>query len=785
VGKWLYINIVWALLLMPVLSYGQTDLPLVEFSHEAGLYKDQFTLKISGSADKYYYSLNGKAPKYRYKEPFSIKKSTVVKIQPIKNNRRLDTIITKSYIVGFETKMAVISLSIEPDSLWGEERGMLVRGPDAYIDSTDHLVNANYQKKIEMPVHVEFFDEAGERQLNQPSGIRVFGETTRKLPDKSLRIVARKKYGDNRFRYQMFPEKDIDTFKHLVIRQSGNDYKGSRFKDALSTQISRGIGVDYQAFRPAQMFINGQYWGVYNIREKINDNFLEENHAAHPDSTQLMMGKWVRQHGDWKPYFKMFHFFEKLDTMDDRNYRKAAEMLDIRNYINFRIAQIYLNNHDSRGNIRYWRSTSIDNKFRCILYDTDHGFGIAASRYLERCLSPVETHWYNPKWSTLYLRKLMQNKQFQQEFAIQAAHLLNTNYHPDTVLQKIEFFHDLYKDELPRDRKLVARHLRRVIVSEEDWEEKVDKLRKFATHRPDFLRREVKRLVAKQSSFVLQIDGNTQGGKVSIHNNRPNRIPFSGKYFKRIPMKVEAIPNENYRFAGWKGGIAEAEIVVNSRKDTLHLEPLFVPITPSEYEGEIVFSQIHYQDCDWVELFNHSDAKVDISGWVFTANENAFRIPENTLITPRSGLVLCKDIEWFEAVYGEDIKAIGSFGFGLDHHGEYITLNDTKGHPVDATAYDPRQFNIDPDSMGMHVMALSTVNSDNADMANWAISMGSGDLGPNEVAENDTAAAPEKSEMGMMWKFYIIGGLAFVLLAGFFLVKLILKRRKFTPPPST
>ena len=105
----------------------------------------------------------------------------------------------------------------------------------------------------------------------------------------------------------------------------------------------------------------------------------------------------------------MYKWFNKLKDVDSAAYVQANQYLDIRNYINFRIFQIYINNLDSRGNIRYWNSNQGDGKFRMMLYDTDHGYGYYNRNFLEKSLSNSGEHWYNPRWSTLYLRKLMKN----------------------------------------------------------------------------------------------------------------------------------------------------------------------------------------------------------------------------------------------------------------------------------------------------------------------------------------------------------------------------------------
>lgn len=289
------------------------------------------------------------------------------------------------------------------------------------------------------------------------------------------------------------------------------------------------------------------------------------------------MGRWVRQHGSASDYMRMYRYFEGLDSMNDAAYQKVNKMLDIRNYINFRVVQIFLNNSDSRGNIRYWNSQDLDGKFRMIFYDTDHSHGKYNRKYLEACLSNSRTAWYNPRWSTMYLTKLMEHPTFKSDFINQFAHLLNTVLHQDTINKAVDSFVSIYEDELPRDRRLLPRYFRNSAISKENWEDKVREIRKFAKLRSNHVRSEINRLLTGAGTYELIVEGDS--GLVIINENRPIPLPFKGVYFKGVDLSVRIVQDVNWKFRHWSNGDTSALRFVSGKKGDVKLAPKinFIP----------------------------------------------------------------------------------------------------------------------------------------------------------------------------------------------------------------
>lgn len=559
---------------------------------ESGMYA--ITIKIiPKEGEKVYYTTSGtfeqESIKYVSNE-LAIDKSGSYLFR-IKSDE-VDTVIHRSYHFDYHSQLPIISISIDPEDLWNDTIGIYVRGKHAYwSDSTGHWENCNYQKKWEKEIYATYIDTNNVVGFSQRCGLKLFGESTRRQPDKSMKIIARSKYGDNDFSYAVFPQKPMDEYKQIAIRTSGNDYNGSRFKDVLSAYLARNIGLDYMGYQPANLYINGEYWGVYNLREKVNEHYIAGNYNVDPDSVNIIMGRWVRQQGSSEDYMKMYYWFESLDTMDSEAYKLASQFLDIRNYINFRIFQIYINNKDSRGNIRYFNISGTQPQFKMILYDTDLGYGKYSFNFFEGCMSRTPTAWYNPTWSTMYLTKLMQDPSFKNDFVNQFAHLMNTIFERDSMLNAITYFENIYKDELPKSASGRPAHLKSVVFPTEQWMDEVSSLKSYAKLRPKVMWTHLQEVLGLDETYWLMFDYDSIncGGKININNNYPLSLNFAGRYYKNIPLTVEAVPDSGYTFSGWSDLDTNKTFVITDFKDTIILTPKFEKAAvPQENSDETI-----------------------------------------------------------------------------------------------------------------------------------------------------------------------------------------------------
>lgn len=167
-------------------------------------------------------------------------------------------------------------------------------------------------------------DTNGERLFSLNCGIKIFGGWSRANPQKSLSVFFRKEYGDPVLKgVQLFEAKPIDEFKSFVLRNSGNDHFNSKFRDGMMTSLTTGLNTDFAAFQPVAMYLNGEYWRIINLREKLNEDFLESNFDVPANEIDLLEYDAVVNEGSNEHYLKMLDLIKNNDIADDAIYEEV------------------------------------------------------------------------------------------------------------------------------------------------------------------------------------------------------------------------------------------------------------------------------------------------------------------------------------------------------------------------------------------------------------------------------------------------------------------------------
>ena len=399
---------------------GVLDPPYVS---EAGSpFSSPTTITISTDAPgaEIYYTMDGSYPNGSstvYTGPLYVDDNTILRTVATKQGWLNSRPSTHSYLFDYTGELPVVSLSTNPEHFWDNDSGIYVMGPNA-SPVFPHF-DANFWQDWERPIHIEMFEPDGWLAFSIDAGVKIYGNYSRAFPQKSLTIFARGAYGSTSIDYQIFPEKNIENFEAIVLRNSGNDFDNTHFRDGLVSIIADRVGVTAQAFRPAVVYLNGEYWGIHNIREKINEHFIASHFPIDPDNIDMLEGNNQVIHGDQAHYIDLLNFIEANDVSDPVNYDVITSAMNVDNFIRYNITQIFVDNWDWPGNnIKYWRSRTPDGRWRWILFDADFAFGLFtpngyAHNMLEFATNPDgpsqtiwgwDPWWPNPPWSTFLLR---------------------------------------------------------------------------------------------------------------------------------------------------------------------------------------------------------------------------------------------------------------------------------------------------------------------------------------------------------------------------------------------
>jgi len=234
----------------------------VILSQAAGFYPTSIQLGISTyyPNDSIFYTLDGSDPTKSsnfYSLPISIDSTMVVRARAYSDSLLLGPITTATYFINENKDFPVISLVTSPENLWDSLTGIYVLGSNA--DSIYPYDGANYWKDWERPAHIEFYDENGQEIFEQDIGIKIHGKMSRVFPMKSIRILARERYGKTHINCQVFPSKEVYSYKRLILRNSGHDFNRTNFRDAFAHKlVQEKTEIDIQDARAVVTYINGE-----------------------------------------------------------------------------------------------------------------------------------------------------------------------------------------------------------------------------------------------------------------------------------------------------------------------------------------------------------------------------------------------------------------------------------------------------------------------------------------------------------------------------------------------
>jgi hypothetical protein len=582
---------------------------LLDQQYKSFLYDDPVQIiNRSGQPDKLaQMSSTVQDPDYFPDDP--VFKGTVLRAVALKEGFLPSDVKTHTYFISSDVttrfSLPVISLAIQEDVLFDYEKGIYTAGADADKWREENPGKdftwpfaGNWRRRgleWEYPANFEYFEKGHLRHaVNQQVGIRLHGGATRSFPMKSLRIYARNMYGESYLNHSFFENNPHDAFKRLILRNSGNDFPtniwepdlSSRtlFRDAAIQKIVKHLNIDTQDYSPVVVFINGEYWGIHNIRERYDKHYIERVYDAPAHNIDLLSGHGDAIEGTNTFYSETIAYIKENDLEEAEHFNYIETRIDIENFLDFQIAHIFSRNTDWPGNnVDYWRLRTEnyipdapyghDGRLRWLLYDTDFGFGLWGGskswehNTLDFATQEGNTGWPNPDWGTFLLRSLLKNQMFSYQFINRFSDLLNTSFLPQYTTGII---HEIRNTLSPEIEKHISRWKLPENITE--WEKNVDVMDLFALKRPSFQRNHIKEFFDLQGTYSIELDvsnlwhGYIKINTIQIEASTPGvpdePYPWEGIYFKDIPISVIAVPAPGYRFSHWEGDYSSSDSII-------------------------------------------------------------------------------------------------------------------------------------------------------------------------------------------------------------------------------
>jgi hypothetical protein len=533
---------------------------------EANLGKNRYSL-IPSTFDRSAY----------YLPRVEIPKAQVVRAISVKKGKLPSEIASNTYF--FETTkkspytFPIVSLAFNPDELFDYDRGMYVAGSTfdnfrrSSFEVTALCTIGNYTNRSslwEKDASFEFFENSVQK-ISQPITGRIHGGCSRSFPYKSFKLFSE----DNFDKYDLIRKEKTTKQGSLVLRNSGNDYNGTLFKDVFIHQMVKDLKIPIQEFRPSIVYINGEYWGIHNLRDRIDNDYLNKVYGVDKDNVDMIKvvfdGPEELEYGDIAAYNEMKAFFKGNNFKDASNFEKAKLLIDMENFIDFQIAHIFVGNIDwPQNNVRLWRvktnksdSPPNDGKWRWVFFDADRSLGETVNvshNNLADAINRSENFIFN---------KLLQNQTFKKQFIERFSELLDKNFKYENSSKVFLDIKKLYEPEMEK-------HLSRwnIIQSKTAWERNCQTVLDYLKIRPNIIRAQLKSELRTNFNEVKIL--NPFVAELSIDGKLENR---SFKVFKEddSQLNIKPLDAESKKFSYWMIGqkqFFETELQVNITSDT-------------------------------------------------------------------------------------------------------------------------------------------------------------------------------------------------------------------------
>ncbi len=475
-------------------------------------------------------------------------KTTVLRARLMKAGYMSGPIVTQTYILtDRDFTLPVTSIVTDPINLWDNTIGIYCRGTNGKIGKgQDSPVNWN--QDWARPANFELL--MGTTQLfSQECDIAIAGGWTRSNALKSLKLNAEKKFNSkNKFDYPFFERKPALKFKSLLLRNGGNDWGNSMMADAFQHALVEGVlDLECQAYQPTIHYVNGQYYGIINLRERNNQQYVYSNFGYDSDSIDLIE-KVAPGEGNYEVHSGSIDALDQLvkksaNSNNPAVYKEVQELMDIDEYIAYMIAEMYSGNWDwPVNNTKIFRHRN-NGKFRWILYDMENGFLDVNYNPFRGQTNSLMSSSCDEVHTALLFRNLLKNEEFKQRFVDYFTLCLGSVYHPHRAISIIDSIAAGIRAEVPYNKAKWGR-----LGSMDSY---VSSFKSFSKSRPKALVQIMKNYFSLGDTIALSIGSNVPNASLSM-----NAIPVptgasNGHTYKGRAITLKAETPMGYRFERW------------------------------------------------------------------------------------------------------------------------------------------------------------------------------------------------------------------------------------------
>ena len=518
------------------------------FSVNGGLYNSPLNVGLTSYMGGIIrYTLDGSEPRDSdpvYSNPISVDKTTVVRARIFRANSIPGPTVTHSYFLNepFQSgNLPVVSIATDPGNFWDPAYGIYVQ---------------DFKPEWEIPVNIELFENNGSDRaaFSQRAGLKINGLHSWQLPQKMLGIYFRKRYESGNLDYPLIFNKSRKSYKTFALRASGSDWSYTLFRDGMAQNaIALNMDVDRIGFRACVVYVDGQYMGIHNIREKVDEDFILKNHDLEEGTVDMVENEDYAEAGVLDEYNEFAHLYSQNLSVQS-NYDKVASAMDIENFTDLICTEVYSRNSSINHNVMAWKPKG-SGKWKWILTDLDRGFFNPSTDLIN----------YYTSQSVWPFRALMNNPGYVDYFGKRLADHLYTTFNPIRIKKLIDLHQQTIASEMPD-------HIERwlgttssygdAIPSLNYWYGEVDALRTFADARPVVLLQNLTSYGFDGYAMLNLSTSPSDAGTFTFNNMKIPEPEWSGYYLQNVQIELTADEKPGYQFKGWSNSSGTRTIAI-------------------------------------------------------------------------------------------------------------------------------------------------------------------------------------------------------------------------------
>ena len=659
---------------------GYEAMPIIQ--QTGGIYLQSLSVTVTNTSSNggiVRYTLNGNDPDTNstlYTGPIFVDTHCVIKVRcfPVGTNLLPSPIEAETFLFNESSTIPIIALTIDSNDLVG---------PEGIFD--------NWWTDWKRPCFIEYFDTLGVKRFESKASVKPDGGAggSRSNPQHSVTVEpANNTFGTGLpIHFPIIPEKPyVDDYYALYIRNGSNFWNQYHQRDATFMRVMRKTNANSQAYQPAQVFINGKYFGLYELREKANEGYFNENYGNHMDSLDLLsVSYWYGMvlrtvKGSDSSFFDMISSISTLDKSDPKYLFYCDRKLDTKNYADYLIGEFWYANTDwIYNNMKMARPRTYNNKWRFFLQDVEWGLG-GWTGYDADMFNWFQNANQPNYYYTIYSH-LIQDSTYRNYFINRFADLMNTTLHPNSYTPIVNGMYEQLLPEMPRHFALWTGDIPGGMANYENQKNNI--LYHFNNRSPVVRSQMLGNYGLDNTVNVTLKTIPENAGYIKISTIIPDSLPWTGVYFNGNPVRISAHANPGFTFDHWEYNInldpnqlTQSSVVLNIATDD-YFHAIFEG-TPRD--TTLTVSEIHYNPDpsldggNWIELHNYGDHAIDLTGYSIKSSNfyDKFEFQDGTALPANGYLVVAQDTALFKGLYPEVHNVTGGTVFGWENNEDSI-----------------------------------------------------------------------------------------------------------------